>query len=280
MSLKEGGHWYDADGNPCHTQKCKAGSKNPTRATTIRDARKLRLYPSVTGILGILAKPQLERWKFRQITDYAVSNPAAPDGSEDPSLYFERAVEGAFKQVQDAADAGSRIHAILEDISLGKSYNRLEEISLPKYGNVKAHVIIEPVVEWFETHVERVISVEKRLVNKEVGFAGMADLLAELKDGTLACIDFKTRKTDPRYKCEPYEGQPMQIAAYAKTAFPEMEARNALAGCNLYISTTEPGRIEDCWYDDERLAKEFEAFRHVCEIWKHIKGYDPTEESQ
>jgi hypothetical protein len=275
MSLKESGHWYDAKGNPCHTQVCGPKAKNPTRPTTIRDARKLGLFPSVTSILGILAKPQLERWKFQQITNWCY-NAEIKEGfahETDQDGYFTAAIEGAFQQVQDAADAGSRIHAILEDVSNGKSYDKQEFLLLPEFGEVRAELVIEPVVAFFEKHVKSVVGVERCLVNKQVGFAGMADLLIELNNGKLACIDFKTRKTQPGKPCEPYDGQPMQIAAYAKTAFPWA---HELSGCNLYISTTEPGRIADKWYDNSQIETEFKAFCHVAEVWKHVKGYDPT----
>lgn len=280
MSFNDSGHWYDGEGNPCHTQKCGPKAKNPTRPTTIRDARKLGLFPSVTGILGVLAKPQLERWKFRQITDYAVAHPPAPDGSEDPGMFFDRAVEGAFQQVQDAADCGSLIHAALEDFSNGKEVDWNSQILLPELGEERTlKEVAGPAAEFLDEHVQRIIAVEKRLVNKRHGFAGMADLLCELKNGRLACIDFKTRRTDPRYPCTPYDGQPMQIAAYATTAFWEdLEyTGRELAGCNLYISTTEPGRIEACWYDDRRIHEEFEAFAHVVKVWQHIKQYDPSQ---
>jgi hypothetical protein len=53
-------HWYSLDGKPCHTVPNKDG--DGTRTTTLRDARKLQLLPSVTTIIGILDKPQLTKW--------------------------------------------------------------------------------------------------------------------------------------------------------------------------------------------------------------------------
>jgi hypothetical protein len=61
--VAESGHWYDKEGNPAYTI---IGANGAERNTTLRDARKLNLVPSVTTILGIAAKPALENWKIDQ----------------------------------------------------------------------------------------------------------------------------------------------------------------------------------------------------------------------
>ena len=61
--LSESGHWYDHKGNAKYTLIGKNGKE---RNTTLRDARKLILVPSVTGILGIAAKPGLVNWMIDQ----------------------------------------------------------------------------------------------------------------------------------------------------------------------------------------------------------------------
>jgi hypothetical protein len=61
----------------------------------------------------------------------------------------------------------------------------------------------------------------------------------------------------------------MQISAYAKIV-------NAPRGVNVYISTTEPGRIGEAWYDEATLNKEYEAFKHVVALWQHQNKYIPA----
>ena len=120
---------------------------------------------------------------------------------------------------------------------------------------------------------------ELRLVSKEFGFAGTTD-------GAISCptgrgiLDFKTRKTVAGKPCTPYDGQPMQIAAYY-AAFRPQPGPNYLmpvdaVGVNVFISTTEPGRVEATWYDWEQLAKEWKAFHAALTIWKHFNNYDPA----
>jgi hypothetical protein len=50
----EAGHWYDHDGKPMYTI---VGANGKERNTTLRDAKKEGLVPSVTTIIGIAAKP-------------------------------------------------------------------------------------------------------------------------------------------------------------------------------------------------------------------------------
>jgi len=60
-----GGHWYTATGEARHTMPKADGSGD--RNTTLRDAKKHRLIPSVTTLLGMFAKPGLDRWKQDQL---------------------------------------------------------------------------------------------------------------------------------------------------------------------------------------------------------------------
>ena len=59
--MKKSAHWYSAAGQACHEvpNKSKPGTSRPT---TLRDARTMKLLPSVTTILGLLDKPQLTDW--------------------------------------------------------------------------------------------------------------------------------------------------------------------------------------------------------------------------
>ena len=103
-------HWYDRTGAAVfEVPKAKGGG---TRPTTIADARKLGLYPSVTTVLGVLDKPQLTDWKLSQVSNWCHGNP--PQDNEGVDSYARRATEGAFAQVTEAADLGTAIHSALE----------------------------------------------------------------------------------------------------------------------------------------------------------------------
>ena len=59
----ESGHWYDQDGEPKYTI---IGANGKERNTTLRDAKREGFVPSVTTIIGMIAKPSLENWKIDQ----------------------------------------------------------------------------------------------------------------------------------------------------------------------------------------------------------------------
>jgi ATP-dependent exoDNAse (exonuclease V) beta subunit len=251
--MKEGGHWYDFDGEARHTI---LSAKGEPRATTLRDARKFNWLPSVTTVMKVLAAPELDRWKQQQVLMASLTLPQHPR-RERRAVYCARILEDAFKQVEDAADLGTDIHKALEHHFQGLPYAP----EMEKY--------ISPVKKWVAENNIKFLSHELRLVNPEVGYAGTTDALIE-KDGALYVLDYKSRKTKPEYKITPWGKEPMQIAAYATIA-------GATRGVNLYISTTEPGRIGEAWYDEETIAREYEAFKHVCALWQHINNYKPKQ---
>ena len=70
-------HWYLPDRTPFHEVE-RADGKG-LRPVTLRDARKVRAYPSVTNILGVLAKPALDAYRDGRVR-------FVPEGREDPEL--------------------------------------------------------------------------------------------------------------------------------------------------------------------------------------------------
>jgi hypothetical protein len=249
--MKEGGHYYDFDGKAVFEVPNK--SKGGMRPTTLKDCKALNLLPSVTTVMKVMAAPELDRWKQQQVLMASLTLPRNPGESDEQ--YCSRIMEDAFKQVEEAADLGTQIHKALENHFQGLPYApEMEEY-------------VAPVKKWVAENNVKFIKHELRLVNPIIGYAGTTDALIE-KDGVLHVLDYKSRKTKPEYKITPWGKEPMQIAAYAVIA----EARR---GVNLYISTTEPGRIGEAWYDEATIDKEFEAFKHVCALWQHINNYKP-----
>ena len=53
------------------------------------------------------------------------------------------------------------------------------------------------------------------------------------------------------------------------------DIRDNSIGYNIYISTTEPGRIDVVSYDADIMRKEFDMFLHACAIWRYKNNYDP-----
>ena len=254
-SNKYASHWYNEEGLPIHTQPTATGG---TRATTIRDAVRLHLLPSVTNILSVIAKPQLETWKLNQVAYAALNNPKQE--TESNEYWVKRIVEASKQPTLEAADLGSRIHAALELATDNQPYD-------PALGDY-----IEPVIAWLRKTGIRIVAREVVLVHRKDGYAGRCDVLFRFGKNGIGVIDFKTRKTEPGKTITPYDGQGAQLAAYASAYF-GVKAINRAVLTNVYISTTEPGRIEVCKHDDP--VGEYEYFLHCAAVWRRIKKYDP-----
>ena len=106
---EEAGHWYKKDGSPAYTIIGKTGE----RPTTLRDARKLGLLPSVTSIIQLAARPGLQAWMNDQLIMACLTMPRIEGESE--ADYITRLKADSKAQAQKAADRGTLIHARVQD---------------------------------------------------------------------------------------------------------------------------------------------------------------------
>jgi len=183
----------------------------------------------VTSILGVLAKPGLEKWKLEQLSLACLRHPKQAEESE--AYWCSRVRSAAFEQVEQAADLGTTIHAALEAAMNGEPYDP----HLQPY--------VQSVLQWKASTGIEIVDREVRLVNKAEGFAGTADVLFRYGQFGMGILDYKTRKTKPGEDVVAYDNQAMQLAAYAATYWGPGNIDRVLAA-NIFISTTEPGRIE------------------------------------
>jgi hypothetical protein len=219
----------------------------------------------------------LERWKFRQLTDACYANPSIQKGQYKwtPEGYNTDMIEKAFEQVDNAADAGTLIHEAIENHFTGADpdydYSKKVEVNdtdAPLSGYV------QQVSDWVLSNDVVVNDCEVRLVNKEYGYAGLTDATIN-RNGKQGIMDFKTRRTKEGQKVTPYDEHPTQIAAYHMAKYGAID-KDAI-GCNLYISTTEIGRIEAIWYNAEDLQLHWEKFKLTLSLWQIIKKYKTAE---
>jgi len=272
----ESGHWYDKDGKPCHTQPTKAGAKSATRATNITDARKHKLLPSVSGITGMMANPILDRYRQRRVAEEAFARP--PIGHESKDEYVRYLLDKAGEQTRDAADLGTEIHALLEAWGKGTPIDPVHTLTFPSTGErVPATVVIAPVVKLIADLGLQPRGHECVVVNARHGYAGTTDLPWATKD-YYGIMDFKSAKTTPGEPIAPRQVYGMQIAAYVAAywgADADCPIGDKAVGYNLYISTTEPGRVELVSYESTELRAEWEAFQACLTLWRHKNTYDP-----
>jgi len=256
-------HWYLRDGRPFHEIAKKDGSGN--RAVTLADARKCLALPSVTNVLGVMAKPGLDAWKIEQGIMAALTLPRVEN--EPLDAFARRVVADMGEQVEKAADFGTAIHAACEVYAINKE--------LPSDPKLAAH--LKEWVRWFDENVERIDSIEQVFVHLDRGYAGRVDMIAKLKGIGWAVVDFKTQKIKRTPKGEPrpvfYETWPLQLAAYQQAALAST-GKNIAALASVVIDSAQPGPVHVKVYDN--AAEHFRMFLAATELWRYVKGYNPT----
>ena len=183
VKTEESGHWYTEDGQSAHVI---IGANGKERNTTVADARKLKLLPSVTSVLGILEKPNLTAWKVEQAILSSLTLPR--NDGEDLTDYAKRCVADSKESTTKAAQHGTDMHVEAENILLGREHTK--EPALQPY--------IETFKKWAKENVVQTYWCEKALVGR--GYAGRCDAFVKLKGIGDALIDLKNRKHNPKYE--------------------------------------------------------------------------------
>ena len=237
----ESNHWYTLDGAPMYTV---IGSNGRERPTTLRDARKLNLVPSVTTVLNLVAKPALVAWMQRQVLLSALTLPKRPDESEDD--YLSRIMDDSKEQGRAAADAGTEIHASVQSFFEGEAYR-------PEHD---PHV--EATRKSLVEHFGHQTWIAERSFSHELGFGGKCDLHCEA-----AIVDIKTKEfTDPE-KVVAYDDHVMQLAAY-RVGLGYPNARCA----NIFVSRSIPGLVKMIEWSEEDIQRGWRMFCLLLELWK------------
>jgi hypothetical protein len=251
VRASESSHWYTREGAPKYTVEAKNGN---LRNTTLADARKLNLVPSVTTIIGCAAKPGLEAWKLNQMLLAALTLPRADGETEDS--YVQRIVRDSKEHAKAAANRGTEIHGALEQWYLGVMHFSMAEYQM---GVGEAVLQAFGMREWLP---------EKSFAH-ELGFGGKIDLYTADNDGVV--IDFKTKEFSKGDKIDGFDEQCMQLAAYRKG----LNLPNARCA-NVFVSVTQPGlAVVKEWTQDE-LNRGWEMFNALRTFWFAKSGLQLT----
>lgn len=274
-------HWYDKDGNPKYTIK---GVNGKIRPTTLRDARKLNLVPSVTTIMSVEDKPGLLTWKQQQLLKACIADPFDEE-MYDEDFWKRKVITESELIGKSAADKGTIIHDALESWIKTETYKNIENFS----GDYSLSDFVDPVAEFLIERFMGVDWVAEASFASSLGFGGKIDLHSRpTKDRRPIVLDYKTKDTDDRKKLVAYDQHHMQTAAYAKGleeigAFvipgeeqeTEQISYNAEAAerYNLFISTHVPGMYELTESTD--FQREFGMFSNLLQFWQLKNNYVP-----
>jgi len=264
----ESGHFYWPDGRPAHEQenKSKPGTMRPT---TLRDAKKLGLYPSVSGILGIQAKPGLSFWMKDQVARAAWTTENCGDcryGEED---WVSDVLKTAEENMSKARDLGTEIHGAIEHYL--------------RWLNTPASELEWPPDSAYSEHIKGAIKALKeigvwgqpfgaeRSFASPLGYGGCIDLYGENWVVDFKCVDSLEKKLD-------YPDRISQLVAYCDGRHGEdIHTWQVDRLWNCFISTSEPGKYLLREYDFREKFQGRKLFDACFALWKVVNQYDPLD---
>lgn len=235
-------HWYRRDGTPQYSVEAAKGGM---RATTLRDARKMNLIPSVTTIIKCAASPGLEAWKLNQMLLAALTLPRGQDESEES--FVSRVVADSKEHAKMAAERGTRVHAAVEKHYEGEVDESMLEYQL---GVSKA----------IQAHFGELEFIAEKSFGHELGFGGKVDLHAPGVVLDIKSKEFTSKTID---KVEAYDEHMMQLAAY------RVGLGMPLARCaNVFASVTEPGLCKIVEWSAQDLDRGWLMFESLLKFWQ------------
>ncbi len=245
----ESSHWYDKNGQPIYEVPRAKG--DGMRPTTLADARKLGLVPSVTNILQCAAKPGLEAWKATQLLQSALTLPKLPDETLDD--YAKRVIEDSKAQGKKASERGTELHAAIEKfIQTGEAWDPWTKHVVNVYNTLSQYGIDI-----------RLTGKPEHSFASPLGYGGKIDWH---NDEIL--IDFKTKATVKDVKRLAYDEHCWQLSAYANgldIAPPRL--------INVFIG------VDDCevriheWSEIDYI-RGWKCFGCLLEFWQITKNYN------
>ncbi|MBE3145094.1 MAG: hypothetical protein IMZ61_14425 [Planctomycetes bacterium] len=242
----EAGHWYKKDGSPCYTIEAKSGQIRPT---TLRDARKLGLVPSVTTVIRCAAAPGLTNWMIDQAILAALTCPRI-DG-EDETAYLSRIKADSKEQARKASERGILIHAVVQ-------HGFEDHLPLARWDGYEYYASArKTLVSW--CGLREWIS-EKSFATTRYG--GKVDLH---NDDYL--IDVKSTDKDIT-TLETWDEHKIQLAGYNGGL-----GGNARKCGILYINVnTAESRL--VWIDEKELDKGWKMFSALLDFWYAKTGLE------
>ena len=268
MSLTDSGHWYYRSGEPAHQLPTK---KDPSQLknTTLGDAKKLGLVPSVTTILKAVANFNLSSWRERTLLSTAYENKGVNLPLDQWSAMVK---ESAFAQVGQAADEGTQYHLVIESI--------VNNVDLPDYELTIPVEFFTGFSSWWHGMKLETYQTEVSFAHHD-GFGGRMDFVGYDEHGRDVFVDWKTQDTKHGKPAGFYrDSYPVQLAAYME-GYRDKVAKNMEFVYNprlisVVISRSEPGRIEHVEWPEDNHKAYLDAFYNILGWWKYVNEYDPS----
>lgn len=162
------------------------------------------VVPSVTLILGQLAKPALINAAAKEVATFAVEN--ILKWQDLPMRDAHDLLKRAPKRVWDVKrDLGSAVHKAIETVL--KTWDGEEVV----VNNMDLLPYVGAAVMYLQDHVAQLLHTETSIYNRTFQYAGTCDAIVILKDGRTAMVDWKSGSVWPEAA--------LQLCAYANGEF-------------------------------------------------------------
>lgn len=212
----------------------------------------------VTTVLGVISKPALIQWAANEAVKHIADTLAADIQAGFDREYFDSVLSDARyahrKKKEEAADAGTDVHALVETFVAYAIENHQGQ-PLGAYPDA-----ITSFVMWARLNNVRFLSTEKRMYSERMWVAGTCDLIFE-KDGKTYVGDIKTYKK--LWDRTPF----LQCAAYSLMA-EETEGTRFDGYCILRM---KDGEFEEKWSFD--VEGDREGFLAALKLYKTLQNY-------
>ena len=240
---QDSGHWYTKQGTPAYTTIGKTGE----RATTLRDARKEGLLPSVTTIINLMSKAGLDTWKQQQVLLAALTLPREPNEPEQD--WLKRVMQDSRATGREAAERGTAIHNIIQGY--------FEQMYLPE-----KPAYLDAIDDVLKHHFgDQSWLSEKSFAH--LGYGGKCDLMAKPINGQGSgyVVDFKTKDTDLD-KVDIYFEHELQLAAYREG----LNLPNAR--CAILFVNGKTNQVKLVEIEEAQLQKSWDCFQHLLRVYQ------------
>lgn len=239
---KESGHWYDREGNDAYTIIGKNGNERPT---TLADARKLNLVPSVTTIINLMASPALNNWIAENLLMSALTTDRKEGESE--AEYIARIKTDAKEQSEKAKENGTRIHALVQQ---GFEGEKLNAEAYRYYISAKNELesVLNNDLKWF---------CEKSFANERYG--GKIDLLNDEY-----IIDIKTT-SKPLEGIKTWDSHALQLSAYRGQGKQK---------CGILYLNVDSAEAKLLMLEEKELERGFRMFKALVDLFYAKSGLE------
>jgi hypothetical protein len=247
--IHDTGHWYTKSGQSAYTVK---GANGQERPATLRDARKLGLLPSTTGIIRQLSSAGLDLWKQQQVLLAALTLPRLAD--EPEADWLKRVMQDSRATGAEAASRGTAIHAVIEAY-----FDQVYMPEKPPYLDAVSKALVDAFGEQ--------LWLPEKSFGHHLGYGGKCDLMAKPVNGEGGgfVVDFKTKDTNLD-KVDVYFEHEMQLAAYREG----LGVPNARCAIVFVNGTTNQVKLIEI--EEQKLQNGWECFQHLLRVYQIKNG--------